>query len=369
MRVLQLNKFFYVKGGSERYFFDVMHGLAAAGHTVIPFSMQDDRNEASPFESDFVSHVDFQAGGSPVALLKRAARFVHSGEACRKLRDLVRRERPDVAHLHNVAHQLTPSIVDVLASEGVPVVQTLHDYKPICSSYLLYANGAPCERCRGGKHYQAVLQRCHHGSRVKSVLGFVEMGWHVLKGSYDPIARFLCPSEFLRGRCEDHGLGAERLLHVPYFLNADAYEADSTPGAYALYMGRLSREKGVETLIRAAADVGEPLVIVGDGPLRPYLEAFARSLEAPVCFDGYRSGEALQDRVRGAAFVAVPSEWYENLPYAVLESFALGKPVLGARIGESPSSSCQARRGVCSSPATRRISRTRGGRFSRTRRR
>jgi glycosyltransferase involved in cell wall biosynthesis len=253
------------------------------------------------------------------------------------VRALIREARPDVAHLHNVAHQLTPSILAPLREAGIPVVQTLHDYKLICSSYLLFADGEVCERCASGNHLEAVRRRCHHGSMAKSLLGAAEMTWHARRGSYDPVDRFLCPSQFMKAKCAAFGVAPERLEHLPYFLDVERYRPDPTPGDYVLYVGRLSREKGVSTLLRAAGcRSGRPLVVLGEGPLRDALEADAVNAGVDARFEGYLTGEALHDRIRGAAFVVVPSEWYENLPYAILESFALGKPVLGASMGGIP---------------------------------
>ncbi len=337
VRVLQANKFFFVKGGAERYFFDLIDGLGRAGHEVIPFSMRHAQNEASAYSEHFVDEVDFHSNGSFWARLRRARGFIYSREARERLSALMAAKRPDVAHLHNIAHQLTPSIIDAFRQAGVPVVQTLHDFKLICSSYLLFSKGDVCERCRGDRHFQAVRQRCHHGSLGMSIVGYMEATVHARRRSYDGVDRFLCPSRFMKEKCESFGIAPERLVHFPYFLASERYRPDVEPGDYALYLGRLSREKGVSTLIEAVRRGPDlPLVILGGGPLKESLEKEAASMPTRVRFEGYLSGDELHDCIRGAAFVIVPSEWYENLPYAVLESFALGKPVLGARIGGIP---------------------------------
>lgn len=337
MRVLQINKFYYLRGGAERYYFDLTDALRSRGHEVIPFAMQDPRNEPSLHGESFASPVDFHSNGSALGRIRRGARVVYNVEARRRLSRLIDRFRPDVAHLHNVAHQLTPSILDALRGAKIPIVQTLHDYKLICSSYLLFANGEVCDRCRGGRHYHAALQRCHHGSLGMSVVGFVEAAVHAARGSYDSVARFLCPSDFMKSKCESFGIGGDRLQRLPYFVKTERYRPRYEPGDYVLYAGRLSREKGASALLRAVARLKEiPLVVVGDGPLRRQLETEATASGAPVRFEGHLETEALHACVRGAAFVVVPSEWYENLPYAILEAFALGKPVLGSRIGGIP---------------------------------
>ena len=159
MRVLVANKFFWPKGGSERVMFDLMAGYERAGHEVVPFSMKSAQNVATDYASYFVDEVDYAAVRG-VGRVSAALNAIWSGAAKRKLEALVAKVRPDVAHLHNFHHQLSPSIVDGLRESGVPAVHTLHDYKVICPNYLLYTQDAPCERCRGGRFWEAVRHRC-----------------------------------------------------------------------------------------------------------------------------------------------------------------------------------------------------------------
>ena len=173
MVILQANKFYYEKGGSERYFFALSRALESRGHSVVPFSMQHPRNHASPYSRHFVPRRDYDATGASPKSLGAALSFVRSGDAARRIRALVDETKPGIAHLHNIYHQLTPSIIDALADRGVPVVMTLHDYKLVCPSYGMFAHGAYCYRCRGGRFERAIQVGCG-GSRARSGAGLCD---------------------------------------------------------------------------------------------------------------------------------------------------------------------------------------------------
>lgn len=335
MRILQVNKFHFVKGGAERYVSDLSAAQTRAGHDVVPFAMRHPENAPSPYERYFPSEVDFDDPGA-VRRPQTALRIIYSREAERSMDRLLAETQPGVAHLHNIAHQLTPSIVRALRRRRVPTVQTLHDYKIACPAYLFLSNGAVCERCRGGRFYQVALRRCHRRSRAAGAVLAAEAYLHRALGSYEHVAAFLCPSRFMRDTMRRHGLPERKLVHLPYFVPADRYRPADGPGDGIAYVGRLSHEKGLATLLAALPRMkGARLTVIGDGPERPLVEAAARD-GLPIELSGYLSGDALHDAIRAARVVVVPSEWYENLPYAVLETFALGRPVVGARIGGIP---------------------------------
>ncbi len=347
MRVIQVNKFHYVKGGAERYYLDLSEALLRAGHVVDHLAMAHPQNLPAKESDRFVTEVDYWARPAWPERLRTAVRTIHNREASRLARELARLNRPAVAHLHNVYHQLSPSVIDAFARAGVPVVQTLHDYKLVCPAYLLLTQGAICERCRGGRYWHAVRHRCLLDSRAASVVAMAEAFWHRARGTYGRVARFLCPSRFLLEKVASFGVPRERLVHLPYFLPLERYRPARVPARASgepmtgVYVGRLSREKGIATLVDAMALLPAGTVrmdILGEGPLRAGLEERARRAcpDGRIRFLGFRSGEELHQTIRGAAFAVVPSEWYENLPYAVLEPFALGRPVVGARIGGIP---------------------------------
>lgn len=355
MRIVQVNKYHFVKGGAERYYLDLSEALRRHGHEVRHLSMAHPRNLAAGPGDRFVPEVDFRAGGSLGAKLVQGWRSIYHAGAAAHARALTRRAAwnggsagpTPVAHLHNIYHQLSPSIVLAFARAGVPVVQTLHDYKLVCPGYLLLTHGEICERCRGGRYFEAVRHRCLLDARGASLVGAVEAYLHRGLGTYGRVSRFLCPSRFLLEKVASFGIARDRLVHLPYFVPLERYRPSPVPdrpsGAPVplVYIGRLSREKGIETLVRAMAllPAGRArLEVLGEGPLSGQIEeSIARHCpDGRVLLRGYRTGEALFDAIRAAAFTVVPSEWYENLPFSILEPFALGRAVVGSRIGGIP---------------------------------
>lgn len=332
MKVLIANKFFFRNGGSESVMFQEREFLERSGHQVIDFSMQDKRNLDSPYSSHFVGRQDYRIAGK-LDKIKSAITFAHSPEAVRKLNALIDDTLPDLVHCHNIYHQLTPSIIGAAKSRGIPVVLTLHDYKPVCPVYTRLHDETPCSACLDGDFSQVVKRRCADNSLGKSSLLYLEAILQRRMGSYEKVDRFLAPSHFMR----DSVLGRFHPSQVvPLYNGVDV--KDISPSAhdegYVLYLGRLSKEKGVETLLRAhaAARGAWPLVVAGTGPLADPL----RSSYANAKFVGHVSGDELKKTLKGASLLVVPSEWYENCPMSVLEAMAYGKPVVGSRMGGIP---------------------------------
>ncbi|MCX5800475.1 MAG: glycosyltransferase family 4 protein [Candidatus Eisenbacteria bacterium] len=336
MKILQVNKFFFLKGGAERYFFELSGLLSSRGHKIIPFSMQDPANVPSPYAKHFVSNVILDGTGSTFQKIRTAARVIYSFEARRKLEELIHEERPDIAHVHNIAHQISPSIIGLLKKHGIPVVQTLHDYKLACPAYLMIVRGRLCDACVAGKYYNVLLKRCTHDSLLASGVACAEMYVHRLTGTFSKVDAFLCPSEFIMGVMRRSGIEAQKLFHVPHFIDLNHYEPRYGGSESFIYAGRLSAEKGLKVLLEAKRNVkGFNLVVAGEGELRERLEAYATN-DGDVSFMGFLPRERLAQVWRDAAFTVVPSVCYENFPYTILESFAFGKPVIAARIGGMP---------------------------------
>jgi glycosyltransferase involved in cell wall biosynthesis len=338
VQVLLANKFLFEKGGAEKSLFETARLLEAHGHQTRFFAMQHARNRPCADARHFVSEVDYEDSSLRMRL-KAGARMLYSLEAARKLGGLLDGSRIDIAHLNNIYHQLSPSILRTLHRRGVPMVMSLRDYKVVCGSYQMLAQDRPCEACRGGRHLQASLKRCVKDSLAASVLTTVEMTLHHrILGLYGLVDLFISPSAFLKDKVREMGFPGE-VVHLPNFVGGLAEVAPQYGSARArlVYSGRLGREKGLATLMRAVKGLPLRLEIIGEGPMREPLEALARQESiANVEFTGYLSGAPLQDHVRAATAVVVPSQWYENNPRSVIEAFALGKPVIGARIGGIP---------------------------------
>lgn len=338
MRILQINKFHWVKGGSERYYFDLQRELAARGHEVAVFASAHPDNEPSPWSGDFAPHADYHGAG-PLRSFGLARDVVHNAAAAAALERLLTRFRPDVAHLHNIHHQLSPSILEPLSRRGIPIVQTLHDYKWVCPAYLFHSRGEVCTRCGPGARFGPVLtRRCLHGSFTKSAVAYVELTRSWRRGDAERVDAFLAPSRFLLEQVVAHGLPADRVRHEPYFIREGDYRPAEVPGAGLLYAGRLAREKGLGALFAALARTapGVRLEVAGGGPLEAELRREAAERRLPVTFLGHLAAPELHAAVRRARAVVVPSLWYENFPYAVLEALALGVPVVASATGGVP---------------------------------
>lgn len=344
MRVLQINKFFFQFGGVERYMFGLSDLLRSHGHDVDFFAMRHPRNLPSAQSSYFVSHIEYRntTWFRKLRWLPRTiGKTVYSFESKRRLRALVRARRPDVAHVHLISHQISPSILDVLRDERIPTVQTVHEYKLVCPSYHLYLHDRHeiCERCLGGRYYHAVLQRCLHGSLAGSGLAaaaqYIHRGLKLYEKNID---LFLAPSQFLADKLVEGGLPPDKIRVRPLWIDYETYEPRYEPGPYLMFFGRLSPEKGLMTLLRAMAEMPDvPLRVVGEGPERPVLGEWIRSRGLTnVTFEGFQDGARLRELIRGGALTVLPSLWYENSPLAVYESHASGKPVVASRIGGIP---------------------------------
>ncbi|MBM3307102.1 MAG: glycosyltransferase family 4 protein [Candidatus Eisenbacteria bacterium] len=339
MTVLMCNKYYFVKGGAERYLFELSRILESKGHRVVPFAMRHERNEPSEHSEAFVSHEGFDGDGGAIGRLRAAARVIYSVEARRKIERLVDRVGPDIAHAHNIAHQLSPSILYGLAAKGVPVVQTLHDYKLVCPNYSMFVDGENCERCATWRYWNACARRCMRGALAPSALVCLEAYAHRLLGSYARhVALFIAPSRSLRDRVIAHGVSPDKVVHLPYAIDLSGYAPTYADDGYAVYVGRLSAGKGIGTLLGAAALAPEVRIkVVGAGPLLADLEALRdRERLSNVEFVGHHTGEELKRLMAGATFVVVPSECFENSPLTVYEALALGKAVVGSDIGGIP---------------------------------
>jgi glycosyltransferase involved in cell wall biosynthesis len=334
--LLSINNYYYPRGGAEVVFFRHNGMLHEAGWDVVPFAMNHRLNVGGAERSEFVAELEYgRPSDGPIARLRQGVKAVYSFEARQKLARLIDRATPDLAHAHNVYHHLSPSILGLLHTRGIPLVMTLHDLKIACPAYSMLSHDGVCERCRDGRLYQVVKHRCMKGSLALSALVMIESYLHSWLGSYlRNVDRFLVPSKFYLRKLVEWGFPAGRFEYVPNFVAAHQFEACYEPGKRFVYFGRLIREKGVGTLIRAAADAQVGLDVIGTGPAEAELRELAAGKD--VRFLGYLSGAKLNKAVASARAVVVPSEWYENAPLAVLEGAALGKPLLVARIGGLP---------------------------------
>jgi len=334
--LLSINNYYYPRGGSEAVFFEHNRLFEVAGWEVVPFSMQSPQNLPSTWSGQFANDDD-ASGFSPLAKLSKGAGAIYSTDAARRIGALIAKTRPQVAHAHNIYHHLSPSVLVEAHRRSVPVVLTLHDLKLICPAYKMHTQGAICEDCRGGALRNVIKNRCIKNSTAMSALVWLESTIHRSLNLYSTsVTRFVVPSRFFLAKFIEWGFDTSRFVHIPNSVDVDALLCDQDPGEAFVYAGRLVPEKGVATLIEAAARARVRLRIVGTGPEETRLRRLAAELGGEVEFTGYLTGSPLRAAIASARAVVVPSEWYENAPISVMEASAMGRCVVGANIGGIP---------------------------------
>jgi glycosyltransferase involved in cell wall biosynthesis len=339
VRILHVNKFLYRRGGAEAYMEDLADLQIAAGHTVSFFGMAHPFNTHLDYAAHYPADIEFEP--PPARLSERVrgvARMLYSTSASRGMDAVMSDFRPDVVHMHNIYHQLSPSVLRPVARRRTPVVMTLHDYKLACPTYRFLDHGNLCQACLGGHFHQAVLRRCKDGSLGSSAVMAGELFLHTVTRAYAPVGIFICPSQFLAGRMRAAGVFPRRLRHVPHFIETAGMGVKSAPGGGVVVAGRLSSEKGVDVAIRAVGRMdGVVLDVAGTGPEEESLRRLAESV-APgrVRFHGLLDKAEVERLMLAASVVAVPSRWYENQPMVVLEALARGVPVVGSALGGMP---------------------------------
>ena len=339
MKILMVNKFYYIKGGSETYYFELKRLLESKGHTVIDFSMQDEKNFVSPYSNYFVENVDYNNKEGIFSRIKAAADIIYSFESKRKFERLVNEVKPDCIHLHIFQHQISPSILDVIKKYHIPTIYKAHDLKMLCLNYKMMHHGKLCEQCRGGKYFYCVLNKCVKDSYLKSCVNVVEGYVHRWRHSYDAINVIITPSLFYKKIFEKFGINCNRVIHIPNFIDFNKHEIEFSEDRenYYLYYGRLSKEKGIMTLIKAVENLNVQLKIAGTGPLEEDVRQYVADKKiSNIMFLGFKTGKDLSNIVGNAKAIILPSEWYENGPYSAIEALQLGRPIIGADIGGIP---------------------------------
>jgi len=342
MKILQINKFYHEKGksgGTGRYLFSLIQLLESRGHQIEIFSMQDENTLSSPYSPYFVKKQDFSTPKISLRNLGRLIKFIYSFEAKRNIKQLIKNEKPDIVHIHNIYHHITPSILSVLKKYHLPVVQTLHDFHLISPNYNLFFKNSPHETCSHGKYWKAIVHKCIKNSRFASMLVAVKMYFEKISRVYlKNVDFFIAPSEFLKKKYLENKFPAQKIIAIKPFVDAGMYLPNFSPGNYALYFGRLHAQKGLDILIDAFRELPHiPLKIVGTGEEKENLLRLIKKEKINnIELVGPKYGKQLEEIIKNSAFVIVPSLSYENAPFAVLESFALGKPVIASNLGGLP---------------------------------
>ena len=334
MRILFCNKYNFPFSGTEVYLFELMELLRSQGHEVALFSMADARGGPTPYDQHFVPHIDFNADSGFWEKARKAGHAIYSWGARRRLREMIRVFRPDIAHVRNIYHHLSPSILWELKEQNVPVIYHLNDFKLLCPSYNLVSRGEACEACKGGAFWHALKPSCYPGLGARFTLAG-EAYTHRCLGTYRKcVDVFLAPSEFVRSKFVEHGWQADKFEVLPHFQEVHQVSAPAT-GRQIIYFGRLSQEKGIGDLLRAMEQVPETnLLIAGDGPQRAELERLASTLNLKnVTFVGHADKARRDELIAESLFTVFPSHAYETLGKTILESYAEGRAVVASDLG------------------------------------
>jgi glycosyltransferase involved in cell wall biosynthesis len=338
MRILYCNKYDYPFSGTETYLFDLIQQLENRGQETALFSMEHGRTPAFSGRSYRIPHIDFKDPNAGfVKKAKMAAHALYSPSARRAMRDCLADFAPDLAHIRGIYHHLSPSILWELKRQRVPVLYHLNDFKILCPTYNFVADGRACDLCSKGAFYHAATKGCYTGPRSSAVVLAAEAYLHKWLRTYQRcVDMFLAPSEFVRDKLIAGGFSAKRIEVLPHFQTLPRGDQQPTSDeGYVLYFGRLSPEKGAYELLRAMVRLPHtPLIIAGEGPERPRLEALARELNLKqVSFVGMVHGDKLQKLIAGCSFSVFPSLAYETLGKSILESYAWGRPVIASDLG------------------------------------
>ncbi|HZW95824.1 MAG TPA: glycosyltransferase family 4 protein [Candidatus Eremiobacteraceae bacterium] len=335
MRILYCNKYNYPFSGTEVYLFEAMELMRSKGHEVALFSMADARGQTTPYDHNLVPPTDFKRPAGWFHKSELAARAIYSSEARRRMRAMIDEFQPDVAHVRNIYHHLSPSILWELKAKKIPVVYHLNDFKVLCPSYNLVLRGEACETCKGGKFWHALTKKCYPGWGARMTL-VAEAYVHKWVGTYQKcVDCFLAPSQFVRDKFVEHGWDPTKFEVLPHFQLVAAVDERATQNAPLLYFGRLSPEKGLGDLLHAMQRLPNlRLIVAGDGPERGRLQQLASDLElANVEFVGHIAGAELDRAIANACFTVLPSHAYETLGKTILESYARGRAVLATDLG------------------------------------
>lgn len=339
MKILLLNNYHYKFGGASAVYLNTANLLEKMGHQVVFFSLLDTNNIATDSQRYFIEKkVDTK--GSVLNKALNFKQYFSNKQSAEKIEELIVNEKPDIAHIHLFIGGLTPSILPVLKKYRIPVVYTAHDYRLVCPAYtFLNGDGEICEECRGKEFYHCIKNRCAKNSIIDSTIMSLEMYYRNIY--YNPakyIDGFIYVSSFAKEKHNEYFQSLKTKKSLVLYNFTTGIKNTKTKKKYFLFFGRLSHEKGLNTLISAFSKLKScELIIAGDGTEMKEIEfTLTKNEISNIKCVGFVQGEALTELIANAFFVVVPSEWYENNPMTIVEAYRFGTPVIGANIGGIP---------------------------------
>lgn len=345
MNILVVNWTWYASGGDWTYVENICKIYRQKGHQVVPFSMKDGRNFPSKYSNYFIENIDYKKVDkrSIAAGIKVVGKSIYSREAQKNLERLLADVQIDVAHINVIHHYITPTILKILKEKNIPIIWTLHEYTPICPESTFISHGEICERCFGGAFYNCVTHSCKKGSYLASTVAALENYVHQYLNYYAFVDYYVCPSVFLYEKFKSFNFFREKLVQLYHgFDYAETEAARSSPKLqpekYIIFVGRLEKIKGAHTVLKAMELCPEvQLKIIGTGMQEKELHDFKLQHQLNnVEFLGKQNKQQTLQWINGAEFLVCAPEWYEVLGFTVVEAMALGKPVIGSKIGAIP---------------------------------
>jgi glycosyltransferase involved in cell wall biosynthesis len=320
MKILLAHNSYQLPGGEDQVFAQETELLRSRGHQVLVYQASNDQVK----------------GQNPLVTV---ANTIWNQHTHRELRQLMHREKPDIVHVHNTFQVISPAIYYAANEEGIPVVQTLHNYRLLCPASTFFRDGNVCEDCLGKPvPWPGVLHRCYRDSKLASAAVAVMLATHNYKQTWNQtVSAYIALTGFARNKFIEGGFPAEKIFVKPNYLQTDPGTGDGK-GNYALFVGRLTPEKGISTLLEAWRQIGNdfPLQIAGDGPLASEVEKASNEMESVTWLKWLPRAEILQ-RMKDASVLILPSTWYEGFPMIITEAFAVGLPVIASNLGSMSS--------------------------------
>ena len=336
MKILLVNKFHYLKGGSEKYYFDLAKLLKRHGHEVAFFSMKDEKNIKTDCKEYFVENSDMNSKN-----VFKALDVIYSKKNKKAMEEALDDFKPDIVHLNNFQRQLSASIIKPIKKRHIPIVFTAHDLQAICPAIvMLDSEKNICDKCMNGKYINCVKKKCVKNSSLKSLLGAIEGKYYRWNKIYSKkIDKIIAPSEYFKEMFIKDGIDSDRVEVLHNSIDVKNYDVDIDDKGYAFYYGRLSKEKGIYNLLKAMLSIKDRrLFVAGDGPEKGNIEQFINenNMNDRVELLGFLDSKKIKEYVRKARVVIVPSICRENCPYSVLETLAMGRPIIGSNLGGIP---------------------------------